>query len=445
MFSSKKTLTFKQMINLNLGTFGILFAWQLLLANMSGIYAFFGAQESDLGYLWLIPSILGLVAPLLIGYLSDKTHTSFGKRLPYIFFGSLVAAIFILLLPNSPSLKFSILFFCIFTAAINAALQPFRALIADIVPAQEHTKAYATQAVLIGIGAAFSSSLPWLLLHAFKIEASTTAGIPLEIKLAFYIGAVTLMITVGWTTLKTRQYLPKQSGLLKGRLFHMPSIGLKKITSSFMLIPKVMLQVSVVQFFTWLGTFCFIVYFTPAIEQSIYHLPVAINPGLSNALSHQLLEKSVVLNGLACAVYMTINIIYAYCIPFLSKKITRKVVHIISLMIGGASLISLLFIHQAAILLVAMIGFGIAWASFNCIPFAMIANVLPAEGLGVYMGLFNVSICLPQIFVSFFAGYILRTLLKGDAVILLVLAGISMIIAALLTIPIRDKSVKEIV
>jgi len=453
MINHKRILSLSQIINLNFGTLGILFAWELEIANVSGIFSFFGAKASDLGYLWLSPSIIGMLFPLIIGYLSDRTFTSFGKRLPYIFWGAVLTAICMLWLPNASTISLAVILLCIFTAGINASLQPFKPLVADVVSEREHTKVYAIQAALIGVGATAASIAPWFLLVLFGHHA-TKAQVPFEIKISFYIGAIMIFVACLWTTITTRPYLPNLSKSTvmndvkktKGETYHKASVIYysKNIFSLFSSIPKIMWQVSFVQFFTWMGAFCFIVYLTPAIEQAIFNVPVGIqhlqSPGFKMAL-----EKSVVLNGICCAIYMGTNIIYAYIIPFLSKAVSRKNVHIISLAFGGLSLLSFIFIHHTPFLFISMIGIGMAWASFNSLPFAMVANAIPNEKLGIYMGLFNVAICLPQIIVSLCVSFVLNFFLNGNAVMLMLLSGASMLIAAILTFSVKDKTINEIV
>lgn len=436
VLGTKKQLTIHQIISLNIGLLGVQFAWSLAVANMSGIYGLFGANVSSLGYLWLAPSIVALLIPPFIGYLSDRTHTVFGKRIPYIFVGSVLTAICMLILPNVHSLFMAAILLCIFSATINIALQPYRPLVADVVPASSHTKLYAIQAGLIGIGAALASAAPWVFLHLFHVR-NIVVGVPLEIRFAFYGGAIALIITGFWTLVVCKSMLPAHEKITTPKIEGSFLNIVKQKAISMLTIPRIMRQVSYVQFFTWLGVFGFIVYLTPAIEQAIFHVSPTAHL-LHNASYHKLVEKSTILTGIACAVYMLANVAFAYCIPLLSKLISRKTIHIIALLFGAASLISLRYVHQESWLLFAMIGFGIAWASFNSIPFAMIAAELPTNKLGYYMGIFNVAICLPQIIVSVFAGFLLLRFLHGSATNLILLSGFCFIIAALLMLPIKD-------
>lgn len=439
----KKVLSLPQILNMNIGTLGVLFAWELEIANVSGIFSFLGANVNNLGYLWLGPSIIGLLIPLIVGYWSDRTITVYGKRLPYIFWGAILTAICMFWLPSSLSITLAVILLCIFTAAINAAFQPFKPLVADVVTERQHTKVYAIQAALIGIGATASSVTPWLLLTVFS-PVTHGPGVPVEIKYSFYVGAIIIFITCLWTTVLTKRYLPIKEMHHHSHPPCRPCFKFRQFFRLFSAIPKTMWQVSLVQFFTWIGVFCFIVYLTPAIEQAIYQVPMSIQQS-SHVVFKNSLEKSVVLNGLCCATYMMVNVIYAYVIPFLSKITSRKTVHIFSLFVGGLSLFSFAFIHQISYLLISMIGIGIAWASFNSIPFAMVASSLPEERLGIYMGIFNTAICLPQIIVSLSVGLILKFFLHGNAVELILLSGVSMLIASFLAFFVKDKAIHEMV
>jgi maltose/moltooligosaccharide transporter len=346
-------------------------------------------------------------------------------------------------LPNSSSLTLVVILLSIFTIGINVSFQPFKPLVADIVVEREHTKVYAIQAALIGIGATAASIAPWLLLALFRHHIVDTK-VPFEIKFAFYMGAVIIFIACFWTTITTRHYLSQSLTHHKGKKTFEKRLVFHRICQLFSSIPKIMWQVSLVQFFTWVSVFSFIIYLTPAIEQAIFNVPINIQHLSSMAFKPDL-EKSVVLNGICCAIYMAVNIVYAYAIPFLSRIITRKKVHIFSLFIGGLSLLSFVFIHHKFYLFASMVGVGISLASIYSLPFAMIAGSLPSEKLGVYMGIFNVAICLPQIIVSLSIGFVFKSFLHGSAINVMFLSGIFMLIAALLAFFVKDKNILEIV
>ncbi|MCK4608923.1 MAG: MFS transporter [Gammaproteobacteria bacterium] len=437
MQTEKQQLNFIQMMSLNFGMLGVQFAFALAVANMSGIFSFFGAQNNRLGYLWLLPTILSLIIPIIVGYLSDRTSSAFGKRMPYIFIGVIFTAISMFLLPNSSSINTAVILLCIFTAAINMALQPYRPLVVDIVPSNLHTKIYSIQAAMIGIGAMIASAAPWIILHLFSRHAYSK--LPFEIIYSFYIGAIVILLS----NLCTAVYVKKNMSIKNSMPLTTTSVKIlwrEKAQQSINYIinmPQTMWRVSLVQIFTWLGTFCFIIFFTPAIEETIFHISPLAHVA-HNAYYKYALEKSTVLTGLSCAFYMLVNVIFASCIPALLKIVSRKKLHIFALTFGGLSLIAINFIHHTDYLFLAMIGVGVAWASFNSIPFAMIAGVMQEEKMGLAMGLFNISVCLPQIAVSLFAGVVLSHLLHNRTGYLIVISGIFFLIAALLTCWIND-------
>lgn len=306
---STQNLNLKQMINLCIGMLGIQFAWALQVANMSGIYAFYHAKESDLGLLWIALPITGLIIQPIIGYLSDVTYSAYGKRLPYIFWGSLLTAVCMIFMPNAPNLYVAAILLWLFTAAINVALQPFRSLVADILPEKMLIKIYAIQSCLLGIGATLASLLPWILTTIFGVkEISATMQIPYEIKISFYSGAALLAVSIIWTTITSKNYLPK-TDLAQQVKFAWGSLGkiFKELVTAFVKMPPTIRKVSYIQFFTWMGVFSFIVYFTSAIGQEILGLPAnAAHDGSMNAL----LEKSTLLTGIGSAVYTLTSVVF---------------------------------------------------------------------------------------------------------------------------------------
>lgn len=430
MLQNPQSPKLSQIINLNFGLFGIQFAWILVTINISGIFSFFGATPSKLASFWLVPSLIGVVLPPIVGILSDKTNTAFGKRIPYIFSGALITAICMYLLPGSVSLSMAIILFSLFIAAINTSLQPYRPLVTDVVPPKLHTKLYAIQAGIIGLGALFASGAPWLLLH-LTAHAHSVGQIPVEIRYALYLGAILIFITVAWSALKGKKYL----AAIKTVGVKDKNVSTVSFLARFKAIPKLMWQISYVQMLTWLGTFCFLVYLTPTIEQIIFH----VSPTVHAVHSKQYLEDSVIITDIASVIYMLVNVVFAYCIPFLSNQFTRKKIHIFSLAIGGIALIAVGFIHTANYLFIAMIGVGMAWASFNSIPFAMFASVVPADKSGWFLGMFNIAICIPQILGSLFVGLLLQDVLHDHAVYIIILAGLCYLLAAFLTVPIKDE------
>jgi maltose/moltooligosaccharide transporter len=419
----------KQIFNLNLGPFGTTLVFALIYANVNGIFILLGAANNQLPMLWLLPSIIGFIIPPIMGYISDKTHTAWGKRLPYIFFGTIGAVISIFLLPISPSLFWAGLGLCLFIFCINIAFQLYRPLVVDLVPANLHTKLYALQTAIGGIGAILATASPWLFSQIFKSTSHAAATVPLPVRLAFYVSGLVLMLATTWTVITCKKYLPVAARPIK--IQHKQtniSAKVKNFLLIFTQMSKTMWLISAIQFTTWIGVFCFIIYLTTAIHQTIFN----------NASDPSIIEKSITLTGLSSSIYMAANIVFAYCISWLAKVIKAKSILMFALVVGGLALISLQFIHQPSYLLIAMIGFGITWAGFNSIPFAIVASAVPKEKMGLYMGVFNMAICLPQIIVSLFAGLVLKSIFGNNALALMTAAGICLIAAGLLTLFLND-------
>jgi maltose/moltooligosaccharide transporter len=435
MHKKTRALSLTDCVNMNFGILGVQFAWSLVITTISGIYAFLGATPSSLGFLWLAFPITGIIMQILIGYLSDKTTSSWGKRLPYIFWFACLTAASMLFIPLSHSLIITAFLLWIFTAAVNAAFIPFKPLIADIADQQTHTKVYAIQAILIGFGASIASLTPWLILHlSHKVSQSHSNHVPFEITWSYVIGASTIVLACVWTTLKVKKLLPTHTTTITTDTSTQRESWQNIITN----IPTTMWQIAAVQFFTWTGVFLFFIYLTPIIEHNIYHLPLHINM-ISHAHLIKIIEKSTLLTGAASATYTIASIVFASLIPWMSQAISRKYVYFLSLLIGGISFIAIYHIHKPHILLLTMLGFGFAWASISSIPYAILARVLPENTLGAYMGILNIAICLPQIIVGLVTGFILTHLLGQNTAWLIVIAGASLIIAAILVLIIKDQ------
>lgn len=404
------------------GLIGIQFVWALIIANMSGIFALFQAKDSELGLLWIAPSIIGLIFPLLIGYLSDRTSTFLGKRLPYIIIGTAITTITIICWSLVSSLMMAAIMLCVFMAGINTTQQPFRPLVSDIVSKNQYTSFYAIQTVMIGIGATLAFIMPWFL-KRYMITNIHINNVPAPIMFSFFIGAIVLTASVVWSLIAIKPYLltstqKKDQGTIQYS---------KQITHAKNTIVKIFTA----QFFIWFGTFSFLIYLTPAIRQIIFHgYPTLIDPSL--------IEQCTIITGLVSAAYTLVSIIFAYLIPILNRRISRKIILTLSLLLGGISLGLICLIHRELYLFVLMTGIGIAWAAFNSIPFAILSNCAPKEKVGFYMGLSNVFICLPQIVVSLLIGSILKKFLKGNTVELMLLAGICYIVAAIFIQLIHD-------
>ncbi len=442
----KKPLSFWQMFNLNFGFLGIQFGWGLQMANMSGIYKFLGADASNIGYLWLAAPLSGLLIQPILGHFSDHTWTRLGRRRPFILLGAILSTCALIFLPNSTSLFMAAVLLWVLDGSVNIAMQPYRALIADVAPANQQTKGFAIQTCMIGIGGTLASALPWLMLHFFHVHDIPTEHIPLTLRLSFYIGAAFFILANLWTIFNSKEYPPEDMQLWQKK--HQKPliqkiIDLRLIFIDLLHMPKIMREISYVQFFTWLGLFCMFLYYGLAVAQNIFGLP----PGatvIHNFRYQEMLEHGIAVGGLCFALYTLFSFVYAYLIPFLSRLMSRKYVHIFSLLLGAIGLMSSSYMHTPAHLYIAMIGIGAAWASVSTIPYAMLGNSLPKDKMGVYMGLFNMTICLPEIIAALSLGFIVHHFFHNHAMSIIFLAGVCFIIAAFLTLFINDKENQEI-
>jgi len=369
-----------------------------------------------------------------------------GRRRIYILIGAIVSSAALFLMPNSSSLFMAATLLWILDASINISMQPYRSLVADVAPETQHTKCYAIQTVLVGIGATLASALPWIFKHVFAVSAVTLPNeIPLTIRLSFYIGATMFLLANLWTVFASREYPPTNLE----RIFsfkkkeHSFAADFKTIFEECFKMPRVMRRVSAVQFFTWMGLFCFFLFSALGIAQNVFGLP--IDADTANPTYQSMLENGAILGGLGCAIYNFVSFIYAYFLPKFAKLVTRKVAHIIALALGGLSLLGLNFAHSQYHVFISMLGLGIAWASIVTIPYAILAGHMDQEKMGLYMGLFNLMICIPEIIAALTLGFIVKHIFHNYDMGVVALGGGFMLIAAVLTLLVHDKKIEEVV
>jgi maltose/moltooligosaccharide transporter len=312
-------------------------------------------------------------------------------------------------------------------SSANISMVPFRAFVGDLLPQEQRTQGFAMQSVMVGIGAIAASSLPWLLNHLFAIDASTRGlrQIPLTVELSFYIGAILFLSTMLWTILTTGERPPhdwdefeelqaENSGLFK---------SLQATGSALMQMPKTMQQLAWVQIFTWLGIFCFFIYFPPAVAHNIFGATDFDSPVYNAGIEWA---------GLCFATFNIVCIVFSFLLPFLTRWTSRKVVHGTCLAIGGLSLISLVTVSHPSLLLVAMIGFGMTWASAQAIPYAILTHTIPTQQRGIYQGIFNLFIVLPEIGVALGFGWVMQYWLQDNHLLAVVVGGGFLLLAAML-------------
>ena len=425
----KPKFNFGQLWNMNFGFLGIQFGWGLQMANMSAIFEYLGADADRLPILWLAAPLTGLFVQPIIGNLSDYTWTFLGRRRPYFLLGAILACIALFAMPNCSNLWIAAGLLWILDTSANVSMVPFRAFVGDLLPKEQRTKGFAMQSIMLGIGAVSASALPWILAHLFQIDNTSNAlrKIPLTIEVSFYIGAILFLGTVLWTVVTTAEYPPEN--LVKFEQLQATRGGItssiKETWQTLGNLPVKMQQLAKVQFFTWLGIFCFLLYFPPAVARNIF-----------GAVSQDslLYSEGIEWAGICFAVYNAVCIGASFILPKLGKYFSRPAVHSVCLFCGGISLISLLFIANRHLLLFSMVGLGIAWSSALIMPYAMLSNSIPPQRRGIYQGIFNFFIVLPEIVASLGFGWVMRYLLHDNRLWAVVMGGFFLIIAAGLTL-----------
>jgi maltose/moltooligosaccharide transporter len=415
---------------MSFGFLGIQFGWGLQLANMSPIYKYLHAEESQLPYLWLAGPITGLLIQPIIGSMSDRTWNRLGRRRPYFLVGAILASVALFFMPDSSTLWMAAGLLWILDASINITMEPFRAFVADKLPEDQRTLGFVMQSWFIGIGQTLANALPYLF-TALGVVGVMATGIPLSVDYSFKIGAIVFLAAVLLTVLTTKEYPPEDM-----EAFHRMRAerrgclaGFGEIFSSLAEMPSTMKQLAVVQFFTWFALPCMWQFFSVAIARHVFSAPNEQSP---------LFAAATEWGGLCFAAYNVVCFLVAFALPGLANKLGRKTVHMIALICGGIGLISVLFITNKWLLFGSMAGVGIAWASILSMPYVMLSTAVPPARMGVYMGVFNLFIVIPQIVESLIIPNIFKTLLGGDPRNVVVLGGFSLFISAATVVIVRD-------
>lgn len=431
----KAPLNFWQIWNMNFGFLGIQFGWGLQLANMSAIYAKLGAEPDKIPLLWLAGPVTGLLVQPVIGAMSDRTWNKLGRRRPYFLTGAILASTALFFMPDSPSLLFAAGMLWILDASINISMEPFRAFVADKLPPDQTTRGFIMQSFFIGIGATMANSLPMILRH-LGVSGMAANGIPLTVQYSFRLGAIMFLLCVLWTVFFSSEYPPEDMEEFRRRHEHNPGfIGLLKevfaeIPDAIKSMPKTMQQLAVVQVFTWLGLFCMWMFFGLTTAQHVFS---------ATDTKSELFDKGIEWGGWCFAIYSIVCFIVAFILPRLAKAIGRKTLHSTALILGGLSLLSIYFIHDKDTLQLTMIGVGIAWASILSIPYAILSGAVPQNRTGIYMGVFNFFIVIPEIIASIGFQPLLKYLFNNNPLYVVMMGGASMIIAALCVFRVEDK------
>lgn len=431
---NKPRLSFWQIWNMSFGFLGIQFGWGLQLGNMSGIYEKLGANPDQLPILWLAAPLTGLIIQPIIGSMSDRTWGRLGRRRPYFLVGALLASVALFFMPTSSSLWMAAGLLWILDASINVSMEPFRAFVADKLNADQRTTGFVMQSFFIGLGATFAGWLP-LAFRRFGVAGNTASGIPLTIKYAFQIGAAAFLLAVLWTVFTTKEYPPEDMEAFERMRREKRGLaaGLSEILTAMREMPRTMRQLAPVQIFTWLGLFCMWLFYVPAVARHVFG---AVDPQ-SEAYTH-----GVEWGGFAMSFMNITCFAVAFLLPKLAKATSRKTVHALCLICGGLGLLSVYFISSPWMLVASMVGVGIAWASILSMPYAILSGALPAARMGVYMGVFNFFIVIPEITQALTFGPLIRGIFGANnprsPLYVVLVGGCFMLLAALLVMRVRD-------
>ncbi len=422
---------FWQIWNMSFGFMGIQFGFALQNANVSRIFETLGADASGIPVLWLAAPVTGLLVQPVIGYMSDRTWCFLGRRRPYFLVGALCASFALVIMPNVSALWMAAGMLWVMDASINISMEPFRALVGDLLPEEQRTKGFAMQSFFIGTGAVIASVLPYVLTRFLNVPNTAPQGkIPASVQYSFYIGAVAFTGAVLWTVIRTREYPAEVKSGISAAMMKKPKENpLKVIFADIMHMPATMLQLAVVQFFSWFALFSMWIYMTPAVTSYIYHS--------SNTTSAAYNEGANWV-GVLFAVYNGAAAVLAFALSPLAKRTSRKLTHAVSLLFGALGLISIYFIKTPVWLILPMLGVGFAWAGILSMPYAILTGAIPPEKMGFYMGVFNFFIVIPQIVAASLWGVIIGYFFNNEAIYALLLGGVSFFIAALMVYFVKD-------
>ena len=431
----KPRLTFWQLWNMSFGFFGIQFGFALQNSNSSRIFSTLGATPDELPLFWLAAPMTGLLVQPIIGYLSDNTwHPKWGRRRPFFFAGALLATLAMFVMPNSTALWMAVFALWIMDASINVAMEPFRAFVGDKLEPSQQTSGFAMQTFFIGCGSVIASLLPSMFDYFGFSNQVVDGRIPETVRYSFYVGGIAFMSAVMWTVLSTSEIAPADLDKFRKTQADNKGLGhaIKEILAGFGRMPLTMRQLAAVQFFSWSALFVMWVNTTNGVAANVY--------GTTDAQSSAFQDAGNWV-GVMFAVYNGVSAIAAFILPAIAARTNRKLVHMACMFIGGASLASIMFITDKYMLLVPMVGVGIAWASILTVPYAILAGALPPEKMGYYMGVFNFFVVIPQIVAGWLLGPITAKFLGGQAVHALALGGACMAIGGLCTLFVKDDAV----
>ncbi len=434
---NKPRLSFWQIWNMSFGFLGIQFGWGLQMANMSPIYKYLGASDAQIPMLWLAAPLTGFIVQPIIGAMSDRTWGPLGRRRPYFLTGAILSSLALILMPNCGTLWMAAGLLWVLDASINISMEPFRAYVADKLPEEQRGTGFAMQSFFIGVGAVVAGLLPWLLKNFLHISSDTGAehAVPANVRISFYIGAAAFLGAVLWTVFTTSEYPPEDLEAFRREQAASggPAKLIEEIFAALREMPSTMWRLAIVQFFTWMGLFCMWLHFSNAV-------PVVFGSTDPNS---DLFKSGAEWAGVCYAWKDAVTFIAAFALMAAAQRLDRRHIHGLCLLLGGLGLLGVGMVHgeqQKYWLLLALGLGGITWASILSMPYAMLAGALPPKRMGVYMGIFNFFIVLPEIIAALTFGPIVRDLLKGNLVYAVMAGGAFILVAALACVTLVPKS-----
>lgn len=437
-------LSFWQIWNLSFGFLGVQFGFALQNANVSRILSSLGADVHSLPLFWLAAPIMGLIVQPIVGAASDRTWNRIGRRLPFILGGALVSMLAMIFMPNSAvvigfmsPILFGAIMLALMDGSFNVTFQPFRSLVADMVPDEQRNLGYSVQSFLINAGAVVGSILPYLLTNVFGVgNTAPTGQVPPSVIWSFYIGGAVLIVTVLITIFRTKEYPPAEFNEYKNIV---PEQDEKKdsFIKTILSMPRTMVQLAVVQFFSWFALYLMWVFTTPAVAQHYWNTPI----GDAGSEAYNTAGNWV---GIIFGAYSLFAALFSMAMPWLAKITSRKLVYGVSLACGGLGFISMNIFSDPNMLLLSMVGVGIAWAAILAMPYAILSSAIPARKMGVFMGIFNFTIAGPQIMSGLMGGAIVKHFFGQNAMMMIVLAGVSMLIGAVTVYFVEDHEKKAV-
>lgn len=417
--------------NMSFGFLGIQFGWGLQMANMSAIYEYLGAKPDEVPMLWLAAPLTGLIVQPIIGHISDRTWSPrWGRRRPFFMIGAVLSSLALIAMPNSSALWMAAGLLWILDASINISMEPFRAFVADLLPAHERTRGFAMQSLFIGLGAVIASVMPWMLTNWFGVAASAPGTIPTTVKFSFYVGAVAFFGAVMYTVLTTREKPPEDMAAFERERAKSAGFvaGAREILAAARAMPVTMRQLALVQMCTWFGLFCMWLYFGTAVATTVFGATDPSDPRY---------QQGIEWGGVCFGAYSAVTFAFSFFLPSIAKARGPRATHALCLLAGAAGLASVAVIQTPSLLLLSMVGVGIAWASTISMPYVMLSTALPAGRIGVYMGLFNFFIVIPEIIASLGFGWVMNNVLDNNRLAAVVAGGAFMALAALLVMRVQ--------